>query len=173
MPIVLLLAASLTVVAPPLDHSAFDALLREHVAEGLVDYDAFARSPQLGRYLDQLATAKLDGLSDPELLAFWINVYNAYTIQLINAHEERDSIRNINKTLGLLPLKGRSRSTTSSTRSSASSSTSRASTSPSSVRPSAVPRCAARPTRGLVSRSSSRTRPASSFFAHRPRTAST
>jgi hypothetical protein len=106
MPIVLLLAASLTVVAPPLDHSAFDALLREHVAEGLVDYDAFARSPQLGRYLDQLATAKLDGLSDPELLAFWINVYNAYTIQQINAHEERDSIRNINKTLGLLPLKG-------------------------------------------------------------------
>jgi hypothetical protein len=106
MPIALLLAAPLAVAAPPPDHSAFDALLREHVAEGLVDYDAFARSPQLGRYLDQLATARLDGLSDPERLAFWINVYNAFTIQQINAHEERESIRNINKTLGLLPLKG-------------------------------------------------------------------
>jgi hypothetical protein len=106
MAIALLLAAPLAVAAPPLDHSAFDALLREHVAEGLVDYDAFARSQELRLYLDQLATAELDGLSDSERLAFWINVYNAYTIQQINAHEERDSIRNINKTLGLLPLKG-------------------------------------------------------------------
>ncbi|MGI0028303.1 MAG: DUF547 domain-containing protein, partial [Nitrososphaera sp.] len=30
-------------------------------------------------------------------LAFWINAYNAYTIQLVNAHGERESIRNINR----------------------------------------------------------------------------
>jgi hypothetical protein len=106
MTILLLLVAPFAAATPPLDHSVFDALLREHVSEGLVDYDAFARSPELGRYLDQLATARLDGLSPPERLAFWINVYNAFTIQQINAHDERDSIRNINKTLGLLALKG-------------------------------------------------------------------
>lgn len=102
----LLLAAALAVAAPAVDHSAFDALLREHVAAGLVDYDAFARSPSFRRYLDELAAAKPDDLSMPERLAFWVNVYNAYTIQQINAHEERESIRNINKTLGLLSLKG-------------------------------------------------------------------
>ncbi len=104
----LLLAAvfAAATVVPAIDHSAFDALLREHVEEGLVDYDAFARSEELPRYLEQLAAADLDELSEPERLAFWINVYNAYTIQQINAHGERDSIRNINKTLGVLALKG-------------------------------------------------------------------
>jgi hypothetical protein len=108
MMLTFLLAATIaaTTAAPVFDHSAFDALLREHVEDGLVDYDAFARSEELSRYLDRLATADLDRLPEPERLAFWINVYNAYTIRQINAHEERDSIRNINKTLGLLPLKG-------------------------------------------------------------------
>jgi len=91
--------------APP-EHAAFDALLRQNVDQGLVDYDAFARSEAFGRYLEQLAAANLDGLSEADRLAFWINVYNAYTIQLVNSHEERESIRNINKTLGFLQLKG-------------------------------------------------------------------
>ena len=91
---------------PPLEHADFDTLLRQNVDQGLVDYDAFARSEEFGRYLEQLATANLDGLSEADRLAFWINVYNAYTIQLVNSHEERESIRNINKTLGFLQLKG-------------------------------------------------------------------
>ena len=76
------------------------------MAEGLVDYDAFAASPEFSAYLERLATARPDGLAEPERLAFWVNVYNAWTIAQVNAHEERESIRNINKTLGLLPLKG-------------------------------------------------------------------
>jgi len=92
--------------SPAFDHSAFDLLLRRHVAEGLVDYDAFARSRDFRAYLEGLASARPEGLPEPERLAFWINAYNAWTIELINAHEERESIRNINKTLGLLPLKG-------------------------------------------------------------------
>jgi hypothetical protein len=92
--------------AATLDHSAFDALLRRHVRQGLVDYDAFGRSAGFQAYLQQLASARLQGLPEAERLAFWINVYNAWTIEQINAHGERESIRNINKTLGLLPLKG-------------------------------------------------------------------
>ncbi|MCE2901487.1 MAG: DUF547 domain-containing protein [Gemmatimonas sp.] len=88
------------------DHSAYDALLRQHVVNGLVDYDAFARAPSFARYLSTLATADLAPLDDAERLAFWINVFNAYTIQLIVTHGERESIRNINRSLGVLRLKG-------------------------------------------------------------------
>jgi hypothetical protein len=102
----LLFAAMLAVAPAPVDHTAFDTLLRRHVADGLVDYEAFSRSQEFGDYLARLDAARLDGLSEAEQLAFWINTYNAWTIQQINAHGERESIRNINKTLGLLSLKG-------------------------------------------------------------------
>ena len=71
-----------------------------------MDYEAFAQSPDFQRYLASLAGADLAGLPDSDQLAFWINAYNAYTIELINRHEERESIRNINKTLGLFRGKG-------------------------------------------------------------------
>jgi hypothetical protein len=90
---------------PSFDHSAFDALLRRHVVRGMVDYDAFKAAPQLEAYLESLARADLSGLPERERLALYINAYNAYTIHLINVKSERDSIRNINKTLGL-KLKG-------------------------------------------------------------------
>jgi hypothetical protein len=95
------------VAAQRFDHSAFDRLLKENVdGRGLVDYDAFARSPDFRRYLDQLARADLRPLPRAEQLALWINAYNAYTIELINRHGERRSIRNINRTLGLIRGKG-------------------------------------------------------------------
>ena len=83
------------------DHGAFDALLRAHVTRGMVDYDAFARAPEFPRYLARLAAFDPAALGRADQLAFWINAYNAYTIQLINKHEERESIRNINKTFGI------------------------------------------------------------------------
>jgi hypothetical protein len=88
------------------DHSAFDRLLRAHVTDGLVDYDAFRDAAAFRQYLASLERASLVGTDDDERLAFWINVYNAYTIQLIVSHGERGSIRNINRTLGVLRLKG-------------------------------------------------------------------
>ena len=91
---------------PAVDHSAYDALLRQHVANGLVDYGAFAKAPAFAGYLQTLATADLTPLDDRERLAFWINVFNAYTIQLIVKHGEQESIRNVNRSLGFLRLKG-------------------------------------------------------------------
>ncbi|MDQ3517042.1 MAG: DUF547 domain-containing protein [Gemmatimonadota bacterium] len=88
------------------DHSGFDAVLRTNVVNGLVDYDAFKRSPDFAAYLEAMAKVDPESLSDRDRLAFWINVYNAWTIQLINDKGERGSIRNINKSLGLLKLKG-------------------------------------------------------------------
>ena len=92
--------------AMAIDHAVFDSLLQRHVVGGFVDYDAFARSAAFTQYLAALGRASLDGVSEDERLAFWINVYNAYTIQLIVAHRETGSIRNINKSLGVLRLKG-------------------------------------------------------------------
>lgn len=88
------------------DHAAFDALLRRHVRDGRVDYDAFQAAPTFRAYLDALDAANPAVLDEPERLAFWINAYNAYTIALIVQHGERESIRNINKTLGLVAAKG-------------------------------------------------------------------
>lgn len=100
------LCAALVTGNTAFDHSAFDRLLKAHVADGRVDYDAFARAPEFPGYLTQLARARPETLSEKEQLAYWINVYNAYTIQLVNAHGERKSIRNINKTLGVIKAMG-------------------------------------------------------------------
>lgn len=92
--------------AQSVDHSAFNALLQQHVRNGLVDYDAFANAPSFTTYLRTLATTDPARLPRPEQLAFWINAYNAYTIAQINAHGERQSIKNINKAFGFLKTGG-------------------------------------------------------------------
>ena len=84
------------------DHRTFDALLRANVVKGMVDYDAFSASPEFARYLGQLSAFDPAALSRDDQLAFWINAYNAYTIQLVNSHHERQSIRNINKSFGFV-----------------------------------------------------------------------
>jgi hypothetical protein len=101
------LAAPATARAQAVDHAAWDRLLEAHVDErGLVDYDAFVRNPRFEEYLQRLARADPARLPRAEQLALWINAYNAYTIELINRHGERRSIRNINRTLGLIAGKG-------------------------------------------------------------------
>lgn len=107
----LLALTAMVVLCPPLRaqaslHDPFDRLLRAHVQDGLVDYDAFAAAPEFARYLASLDAVRPATLSEDDRLAYWINVYNAYTIQLIVRHHERQSIRNINRTLGFLQLKG-------------------------------------------------------------------
>ena len=64
------------------DHSIFDKLLKENVNDdGKVDYDAFSKSKVFKNYLDQIATTDLSGLNKNELLAFYINSYNALVIK--------------------------------------------------------------------------------------------
>lgn len=102
-------APSLTTLAAqsrPMDHAAFDALLHANVSRGMVDYDAFAKAPEFKAYLAKLAATDPATLPRADQLAFWINAYNAYTIQLINAHGERESIRNINKSYGVVKAYG-------------------------------------------------------------------
>ena len=105
--IVTALCTTLTALeAQVVDHTDFDRTLKAHVRNGLVDYDAFRTDPAFAGYLRLLATTNVAALPRSEQLALWINAYNAYTIQLINMKGERESIRNINKSFGLLRLKG-------------------------------------------------------------------
>jgi uncharacterized membrane protein YdjX (TVP38/TMEM64 family) len=82
------------------DAAPYNAMLAQYVSNGLVDYDAFARDPRFLQFLRQLDHTDPSKLAPTDRLAFWINTYNAYTIQLINSRGERRSIRNINKRFG-------------------------------------------------------------------------
>ncbi len=79
------------------DHSAFDELLKNHVAEGgWVDYEGLRReSDTLDRYIASLADAPFDDLGRDEKLALLINGYNAFTLRLILDHYPLKSIKDI------------------------------------------------------------------------------
>jgi len=96
-------AASAQTPAPAAtpDHAPFSAMLAAYVTDGMVDYDAFARDPRFPAYLHSLESVRAARLSREDRLAYWVNVYNAYTIQLINSRGERSSIRHINRVLGV------------------------------------------------------------------------
>jgi len=94
-------SAAVSTSATTVDHSAWNAMLGAYVTDGMVDYDAFQRDPRFATYLGQLGRVQAASLARHEQLAYWINVYNAYTIQLLNSRKQRTSIRNINKVLGV------------------------------------------------------------------------
>lgn len=87
--------------AMTVDHAPWSVMLGSYVTDGMVDYDAFRRDPRFATYLRSLERVNPGALARDERLAFWINVYNAFTIELINSRNERRSIRNINKVLGI------------------------------------------------------------------------
>ncbi|SMB99258.1 protein of unknown function DUF547 [Hymenobacter roseosalivarius DSM 11622] len=70
----------------PVSHAPWDALLQKHVNEqGMVNYAAFqADSAALNTYLTTLSdNLPSDQWSDQERLAYWLNAYNAFTIQRV------------------------------------------------------------------------------------------
>ena len=72
--------------AENVDHSTWDALLKKHVdANGMVDYKGFEKDrSKLNNYLEQLSSYEPSKeWSVQELLAYYINLYNAYTVDLI------------------------------------------------------------------------------------------
>ncbi len=78
-------------------HAPFDALLKAHVKDGKVSYRGFAADREaLARYLVHFASTDPSKLSRAEQFAFWINAYNAFTIQLIlGRYPKIASIRDI------------------------------------------------------------------------------
>ncbi|MBK6306754.1 MAG: DUF547 domain-containing protein [Gemmatimonadetes bacterium] len=95
------LAAPLRAQGPPPQlHAPFDSLLRHTVRDGLGTTTPW-RARAVAAYLRHART-RSDGWPRAERLALLINAYNAYTIAQVNAHNERRSIRNINKSFGVV-----------------------------------------------------------------------
>lgn len=81
------------------DHSPFDALLAKYVASDGVRYAAWKESEgdrrALEEYVATLAAAQPSGLPRYSRLAFWINAYNALTLDLVLDHYPVKSIKDI------------------------------------------------------------------------------
>ncbi len=96
-----------------LDHSQWDVLLKKYVdSEGFVDYKSFQNDrAALKEYLSMLsAQSPTKKWSVQELLAYYINLYNAYTVDLILENYPVKSIKDINGpwTRGIVPIGNRS-----------------------------------------------------------------
>ncbi|MEH6406973.1 MAG: DUF547 domain-containing protein [Leeuwenhoekiella sp.] len=94
------------------DHSEWTDLLQKHVNNaGYVDYDGFKKDrPALDKYLDKLASLDPDNdWSVQELLAYYINLYNANTVKLILDNYPTKSIQDIKGafTKGFIPINNR------------------------------------------------------------------
>lgn len=85
-----------------IDHSAWDALLKEYVSASesgvnLVDYDRMKAeaTDALKSYLDAMQAVAVEEFSRDEQFAFWVNLYNAATVDVILKNLPLDSIRDI------------------------------------------------------------------------------
>ena len=86
------------VQAEPVSHALLTELLQKHVAaSGKVNYKGIIRdSLQLNQYLKQLSdNPPQKNWSREDQLAYWINAYNAFTLQLIIRHYPLESIKDI------------------------------------------------------------------------------
>lgn len=81
------------------DHSIWNDLLKKHVSDqGNVNYKALqSEQATLKSYLELVSNTSVNEKiwSKDEQLAFWINAYNAFTVQLILNHYPVKSIKKI------------------------------------------------------------------------------
>jgi len=96
--LVLLLYISLWFIpgvsAGTFDHSKFDQALKKYVDDkGLVDYNSIAKDSGFSEYVQSLQTARVEELSRDGQLAFWINGYNAVTIDKVIKKKPKKSVR--------------------------------------------------------------------------------
>jgi hypothetical protein len=85
------------------DHAAFDAILSSHVARDGKAYNTVRYRALKGQahsslkaYIASLEAVRPSALSAGEAHAYWINLYNAATLDVVADHYPVTSIRNIN-----------------------------------------------------------------------------
>lgn len=83
----------------PVSHDIWNELLKSHVDTlGHVNYKGFVKdSLRLNEYLDLLKSSHPNetNWSKEERMAYWINAYNAFTVQLIVRHYPCKSIKDL------------------------------------------------------------------------------
>lgn len=71
-----------TVQAQAPDYDALDEVLARNIRNGYVDYDGIADEPGFSEFIEKISTTRPAELASTEdLLAFYINAYNALAIQ--------------------------------------------------------------------------------------------
>lgn len=80
--------------AQALTHEKFDAVLKQYVSGGKVDYKGLCPDKRFGDYLKELSNAGLTGLSEKEETALWLNAYNAYMLKIVCDHYP---LKNLNR----------------------------------------------------------------------------
>ncbi len=91
-------SANIRLNAQDSGHALWDSLLKKHVdVNGWIDYGGFTRdSFILNQYLQGLSLGAPDhSVAANDRLAWWMNAYNAYTVQLIIRHPGIKSIKEI------------------------------------------------------------------------------
>jgi hypothetical protein len=86
----------------PPSHAVWDRLLKDHVINGMIDYQGFIKDKtDLDLYLNTLSTNAPDPdlWSEKEQLAYWINAYNAFTVKLIVDNYPLKSIEELHPTV--------------------------------------------------------------------------
>ena len=92
------------VIVENFNHSDWNILLQKHVSErGNVNYKAFKKEElKLTSYLNSLSSNyPSETWSNDEKMAYWINAYNAFTIQLIIENYPISSIKDIKNPWGI------------------------------------------------------------------------
>ena len=87
-----------SIIEIKVDHSIFDALLKKHVSSsGKVNYKALKSEVKLlDKYLEIIKTSEpTQAWAKKEKLAYWINVYNAFTLKMILEHYPVTSITSL------------------------------------------------------------------------------
>ncbi len=78
------------------DHNLFDAVLKRNVFGDRVNYTGIRNNPGFPRYIQALAHADPSQISDrDERLAFYINAYNALTINAVLANPGIKSVMSV------------------------------------------------------------------------------
>jgi len=85
-----------------IDHGAWDAILKSYVRSGPDGVNRFAYSrvsaadmKSLDTYIDRMAAVPISTFNRQEQFAYWVNLYNALTIQVVATHYPVGSIREI------------------------------------------------------------------------------
>jgi len=83
-------------------NSLFTEVLQKYVKDGLVDYQNMKEDKEFIKYLSQLSNTDPTEFSRDKKLAFWINAYNAFTLQIVMVNYPINSITDLNKGGNLL-----------------------------------------------------------------------
>ena len=105
--ILVLLFGAAPALAADLDHSPFDKLLKQNVKKGLLNYEGFVDNKAFKEYVAKIGqTVPAELPSRAARLAFWINAYNALTIQSVLVHWPKiKSVSNIYPKFGFFERK--------------------------------------------------------------------